>query len=60
MEELEKEPEWLTTKITYLLPKLGDSKEVRNYRPIMCLTTMYKTLIGIIAKIISTLLAEQN
>ena len=56
----EKVPEWLTTEITYLLPKLGDSKEVRNYRPIMFLTTMYKTLIGIIAKIIYTRLAEQN
>jgi hypothetical protein len=31
MEEPEKVPEWLTTEITYLLPKLGDSKEVRNY-----------------------------
>ena len=29
-EELEKIPDWLTTGITYLLPKSGDSKEVRN------------------------------
>ena len=36
IEEPEKVPEWLTTEITYLLPKLGDSKEVSNYRPIIC------------------------
>jgi len=47
MEEPEKAPELLTTGITYLLPKLGDSKEVRNYRPIICITTMHKTLTGI-------------
>jgi hypothetical protein len=60
MNEPEKVPEWLTTEITYVLPKLGDSKEVRNYRPIKCLTTMYKTVIRITAKIISTHLAEQK
>jgi len=32
----EKAPDWLTTGITYLIPKSGDSKEVRNYRPITC------------------------
>ena len=40
--------------------KSGDSKEVRNYRPITCLTTMYKTLTGIIAKRNSTHLEEQS
>ena len=50
IEEPEKAPDWLTTGITYLIPKSGDSKEVRNYRPITCLTTMYKTLKGIVAK----------
>ena len=30
IEEPEKAPEWLTTGITYLIPKSGDSKEVRN------------------------------
>ena len=60
IEEPEKAPDWLTTGITYLIPKSGDSKEVRNYRPITCLTTMYKTLTGIIAKRISTHLKEQS
>jgi hypothetical protein len=39
---------------------LGDSKEVRNYRPITCKTTTYKTLTGIIAKRISTHLEQQS
>ena len=34
IEEPEKAPDWLTAGITYLIPKSGDSKEVRNYRPI--------------------------
>jgi len=45
IEEPEKVPDWLTTGITYLIPKSGDSKEVRNNQPITRLTTMYKTLV---------------
>ena len=60
MEELEKVPDWLTTGITYSLPKSGDSKEVRNYRPITCLTTVYKTVTAIIDRRISTHLEGQN
>jgi len=33
-EEAEKAPNWLTTGITYSIPKSGESKEVRNYRSI--------------------------
>jgi len=54
IEEPEKAPDWLTTGITHLIPKSEENKEVRNYRTITCLTTMYKTLTGIIAKRIST------
>ena len=54
IEEPEKAHDWLTTGVTYLIPKSGDSKEVRNYQCITCLTTMYKPLTGIIAKRIST------
>jgi hypothetical protein len=36
IEEPEKTPDWLTTRITYLIPKSGDSKEFRNYRPVTC------------------------
>ena len=60
IEEPEKAPDWLTTGITYFIPKSGDGKEVRNYRPITCLTTMYKTLTGIIAERISKHLKEQS
>jgi hypothetical protein len=42
-----KAPDWMTTGITYLIPKSGDSKEARNCQPITCLTTTYKTLTGI-------------
>jgi len=34
IEEPEKTPDWLTTGITYLIPKSGDSKEVSNYQPL--------------------------
>jgi hypothetical protein len=54
----EKIPNWLTTGITYLLPKSGDSKGVRNYRP--CLTVMYKILPGIRDRRISTHLEKRN
>ena len=60
IEEPEKAPDWLTTRIIYLIPKSRDSKEVRNYMPITCLTTMYKTLTGLIAKRISTHLEKQS
>jgi len=33
----EKVPDWQTTRITYLLSKSEDSKDVRTYRPITCL-----------------------
>jgi hypothetical protein len=60
MEEPEMIPDWLTIGINYLLPKSRDSKAVRNYRPITCLTTTYKTLTGIIARRISTHLEQQD
>jgi hypothetical protein len=43
MEEPQKIPDWLATGITYLLPKSRDSKAVRNYQPITCLTTLHNT-----------------
>jgi hypothetical protein len=60
MEEPEKVPDWQTKGKTSLLPKLGDSMEVRNYRPITCSKATYKGLAGIIAKRISTHLDKQN
>jgi hypothetical protein len=43
-----------------LLPKSGDSKAGRNYWPITCLTTTYRTLTGTIARRLSTHLEEQD
>jgi len=40
--------DWLTTGITYVLPKSEDTKEQNNHGPIACLSTMYKTLTGIL------------
>ena len=59
-EEPEKANDCLKTGISYLIQKSGDSKEVRNCRPITCLKTMYKILTGIRAKRISTHLEEQS
>jgi len=42
-------PNWLTTGITYLLPKTEDSANPKNYRPITCLPTMYKILTSILS-----------
>jgi len=50
IQEPEKVPEWLTTGTTYKIPKSGDTKEVRNYRTITCLRSMYETLTRKIAK----------
>jgi hypothetical protein len=52
--------EWLTTGITYLLPKSEDTKEPKNYRLTTCLSTMNKTLTGTIARRISSHLEEHN
>jgi hypothetical protein len=60
IEEPKKMPKWLTTGIMYLLPTSEETKEPKNYRPITCLSTMYKTLTGIIARRISTHLEEHN
>jgi len=59
IEEPEKATDRLSTGKTYLIPKSGDSKEVRNCPPITCLMTMCKTLTGIIAKRVSTHFEER-
>ena len=43
-------PDWLTEGVTYLLPKSEDTKNPKNYRPITCLTTMYKLLTSILTE----------
>ena len=46
----EKAPDWLTDGLTYLLPKTEETKNPKNYRPITCLSTMYKILTSILAE----------
>ena len=45
----EEPPEWLTIGKTFLLPKSHETCLPNKYRPICCLTTTYKWLMGIIA-----------
>ena len=52
-------PDWLTEGITYLLPKSQQTKNPKNYRPITCLTMMYKLLTSILTNRMYSLL-EQN
>ena len=44
LKESNKCPEWLTQGLTFLIPEFNDTREAKNYRPITCLPTMYKTL----------------
>jgi len=43
-------PEWLTEGLTYLLPKTKETANLRNYRHVTCLQTMYKILTSMIAE----------
>ena len=46
----EKQPDWLTEGLTYLLPKTEEMNNPKNYRPITCLPTMYKILTSILTE----------
>jgi hypothetical protein len=59
-EEHKQTPDWLTTQITYLLPKSEDTKEPKNYRQITFLSALYKILTGITAWRILSHLGEQS
>ena len=43
-------PQWLVNGITYLLPKSDETNNHKNYRGIICLTTMYKILTSILTE----------
>ena len=43
IENPEEKPEWLTEGLTYLLPKTKETTNPKNYRPITCLPTIFKT-----------------
>ena len=48
--DLKKIPQWLVNGITYLLPKSDETNNPKSYRPITCLTTMYKILTSILTE----------
>ena len=50
MEDPNKSPKWLTEGNTYLVAKDQNTQDPKNYRPITCLPTIYKTLTSILAK----------
>ena len=53
-------PTWLTEGITYMIPKSNDTQQPKNYRPITCLSTMYKLLTSILSDHIYQHLTENN
>ncbi|XP_073231990.1 uncharacterized protein [Porites lutea] len=50
IEHPENLPDWFTTAQTYLLPKNKDTENLKNYRPIACLSTSCKVLISILTE----------
>ena len=42
-------PDWLMTGITILIPKKDNAERAKNYKPIICLLTMYMTIMSIIS-----------
>ena len=53
-------PKWMTTGITFLIPKNADTSSPKNYRPITCLSTTYKILTSILSDSIYKHLEENN
>ena len=41
-------PEWLTAGVTFLIPKNENIENPKNYRPVTCLTTMYKLILHLL------------
>ena len=56
----ESTPVWLVTGKSTLLPKNDKTMFAKNYRPITCLTTTFKTLTGILAVKIEKHLTDNN
>ena len=49
-EDMSRIPEWWPSGKTVLLPKTKNLSDEKNYHPITCLNTSYKTLTGLVAK----------
>ena len=52
--------EWMCEGITYLLAKSNDTKDTKNYRPITCLSTTYKSLTSVLTNKTYSHLEQNN
>ena len=50
MRNPESTPDWLPEGLTYLIPKSKETNNPKNYRPITCLSTIYKLLTSTLAE----------
>ena len=50
MRNPENTPDWLPEGLTYLIPKSKERNNPKNYRPVTCLSTIYKLLTSIFAE----------
>lgn len=53
-------PKFLTTGITYILPKNQQTKNPENYHPITCLSTLYRIITSVISTIIYLHIESHN
>ena len=60
VEQTEEMPEWIVRGKTTLLPKSEKTTDASQYRPITCLTTMWKCLTGMIGEKIATFMNENS
>jgi hypothetical protein len=53
-------PEWLTTGVTYLIPKNENTENPKNYRPVTCLSTTYKLITSVISRHMQKYMDDEN
>jgi len=58
--EEDQTPEWLTAGVTFFIPKKGNTENPKNYRPVTCLSTIYKLMTSIISRRIKKYMDDEN
>ena len=58
--EEDKIPEWLTTGVTFFIPKNENTENPKNYRPVTCLPTMYKLITSVISRRMQKYMDDEN
>jgi len=53
-------PEWLTARVTFLIPKNKNTDNPKNYRPVTCLPTIYKLFTSIISRRMQKYMEDEN